>query len=165
MKPGTMAGRIISGEADDSDSRKRRRRLAAAERAVAAWEAAHAQNGVVTYSPIDLVEASCFDEIKKALRGCVTYDRRTEILTLHFRYPYQVDLATVREPIHLLGWITHLLKKSWMTTKYAVAVIERVAEIRKWDVHPPAGGLAYKTVKPRIAKKRRQGPHDSAWWS
>ncbi|OQB37225.1 MAG: hypothetical protein BWY09_01668 [Candidatus Hydrogenedentes bacterium ADurb.Bin179] len=71
----------------------------------------------------------------QALLRAFVYDAEGNTLTLHIRYPYEVDLDTIQTHSDLLGRIHHLSMKAWMTNVHLHFFIQRVCEIKGWNIY------------------------------
>ena len=56
-------------------------------------------------------------------------------LIVNVVYPYEVDLDRLPTPAHLIGWVRHLSKKTWMSTDLIAEFIDRVCQTKGWDPH------------------------------
>ena len=49
--------------------------------------------------------------------------------------PYPIDLAGIETPLHLVGWLDHLLGKIWFDRRGARELIRLICEGHKWEYH------------------------------
>jgi hypothetical protein len=76
-----------------------------------------------------------FDEY---YRQHIIHVRSNNTLLLRFQYDYEVDLDRIKTQGQLLGWVSHLCGKIWMTRERIHLFIEVVAAIQHIKIH---GGL------------------------
>lgn len=81
----------------------------------------------------DLAES--YDEYKKKMDGIVRYHKGNQTIVINLAYPYEIDLDRIETPCQLLGWVHHLSEKNWMTTIVLHWFIEKVSEIKKFDIY------------------------------
>lgn len=63
------------------------------------------------------------------------HDNDLGYITINKEYPYEIALDRIPDPEALLHWIHHLLGKRWMTGRLALELIERVYDIKGWDLY------------------------------
>ncbi len=64
----------------------------------------------------------------------VVIDPDNETATLHYAYPYEIDLDRIRTPADLLNWTMHLVKKAWMDAERLHEVVEAIATHKGFDL-------------------------------
>jgi hypothetical protein len=65
----------------------------------------------------------------------LVYNPDLDVLHLRFSYDYEIDTQRIKNPMHLLRWISHLSEKTWMNTTFLDAVIKKVCTIKKWNLY------------------------------
>ena len=60
--------------------------------------------------------------------GKIVMDTERGTCTLHFRYPYEIDLDRIQTQDNLLGWVRHLAGKPWMNRERLGLFIDAVAK-------------------------------------
>src|ERR1035441_5484017 len=58
----------------------------------------------------------------------IIVDLENNTITLHYRYPYEIDLDRVKSHKDLVSWMVHLCEKNWMNTMILREFAERVGE-------------------------------------
>lgn len=62
-------------------------------------------------------------------------DLESQTVTLHYRYPYEIDLERINSERDLLAWALHLCEKNWMDTRRIAETIETIAKVKGFKVH------------------------------
>ena len=60
---------------------------------------------------------------------------KDDFITLHGWY--HIGLDRIKTPRDLLGWVHHLSEKTWFTTELCNEFIERIAELKNFDLRTP----------------------------
>jgi hypothetical protein len=112
-------------------------KLAEARAAVAVRKSNPNPNGSplqYTFRSLGEIEADRrYDRLDKALNDCMVLNKRNNTLTLCLKYPYEIDLDRVREPLHLLRWVLHLLGKPWFERDCVEPFILKVCAAKGWN--------------------------------
>ena len=91
--------------------------------------------------PIETAAASLGDLKTRSASRKVNINRRNHTATLHFAYPYEIDLDGIRSEADLLGWLLHLCEKEWMDTVKLHEVATAIADAKGFRLqmasHPP----------------------------
>jgi hypothetical protein len=56
-------------------------------------------------------------------------------VTLHFRYPYEIDLSCINTEADLLAWTLHLCGKSWMNRLALKYFIRKVGKHKGFKIY------------------------------
>jgi len=72
---------------------------------------------------------------KEKMDAAFEYDESAGWLTIKIAYPYDIELARIKNKSMLLTWILHLCEKRWMNTEYLSEFIEIVCKIKGWNPH------------------------------
>jgi hypothetical protein len=75
------------------------------------------------------------DELDAWYDQMIVYDQANKTLTLHFEYPYEIDLTRIKTSRHLLCWLVHLLEKPWLTCQDIQYITRRIAEIKHIKIY------------------------------
>jgi len=64
-------------------------------------------------------------------------DDGEELLLLHpgTSWPYEIDLDRVNTPLQLIGWLDHMLAKTWFDGLAARKLISMICDRRGWEYH------------------------------
>jgi hypothetical protein len=73
--------------------------------------------------------------VEKYIDERIVYREDDQTLHLLFGYGYQIDLAQIQTPEHLLHWTRQLLGKPWMDNQRMIAFMDRVAQIKGFRIH------------------------------
>ena len=67
--------------------------------------------------------------------GKVVINASNNTATLHYAYPYEIDLDPVRTERDLLAWALHLCEKNWMDTERLHEVVVTIAKHKGFELH------------------------------
>ena len=64
-------------------------------------------------------------------------DDGEELLLLHpgTSWPYEIDFDRVNTPLQLIGWLDHMLAKTWFDGLAARKLISMICDRRGWEYH------------------------------
>ncbi len=84
---------------------------------------------------LELVDWSKVDAEVEALQKKFIYNPKLNTLTLHIRYPYEIDLDRIQNYHDLVGWIHHMAGKIWIERDHIGYLIERICQIKEWRIY------------------------------
>lgn len=67
--------------------------------------------------------------------GKIVINSRNNTATLHYAYPYEIDLDRIHTERDLLAWALHLCEKNWIDTERLREVVSAIAKHKGLDVH------------------------------
>ena len=67
--------------------------------------------------------------------GMVVINAENNTATLHYAYPYEIDLDTIRTERDLLAWSLHLCQKNWIDTERLHEVVTAIAKHKAFELH------------------------------
>jgi len=89
------------------------------------------------WSPGDPLVDAWAKETQAWWNAHILYRKSNQTLLLRFAYPYQIDLDTIQSQSDLLRWVYHLSAKNWVTSELLNHLIEKVADIKSFNLHKP----------------------------
>jgi hypothetical protein len=63
------------------------------------------------------------------------YNKKRGYITINVSYPYHIKLSRIPDHEALVHWIEHLTEKEWMNSELLGQFIQRIYEIKGWDLH------------------------------
>ena len=83
----------------------------------------------------DIMTDADLATVEKYIDERIVYREEDQTLHLLFDYGYEIDLAQIQTPEHLLHWTRQLLGKPWMDNQRMIAFMDRVAQIKGFRIH------------------------------
>ena len=74
-------------------------------------------------------------EYRERMDKIFIHEKEIDCISIYAQYQYQIELDRIPDMEGLLHWVHHLCGKPWMDRDLIGEFIDRICEIKGWNIH------------------------------